>query len=362
MTDEDVLDPLDRLIASALQLNGRAAWRDIASAVDSTETTVARRAQRLIDAGTVRVTVSRTPACSGMGQVATVYIRCAPGKPREVAATVAERPEVWSTAVYAGDFDVICQVTVPSGAALADILLGELQGIPGVVSSVAELMTRTFKVSYAWARHLLGDRAAALDVLPVAHQNDGHVLSDFDASVLEVLQPNARLSFASVANQLGTNESTVRRRFEALRRQGCVNVATFVPPHLMGFQPPMLMKLTVAPGQLEPAAAALTGYAGVRYMAASLGKLGLLLEVNLATPSDVYDFTTRVLGEIGGITDVHIWTELIALKRAYVRLDQPCRPVRTSRSSTATAAGSARSSTSNSGLWCGAMSPPPTPR
>jgi DNA-binding Lrp family transcriptional regulator len=225
--------------------------------------------------------------------------------------------------VYAGDADVICQVTVPSGAALVDILLGELQAIPGVRSSVAELMTRTFKVSYAWARHLLGERAEALDVLPVAHQNDGHVLSDFDEAIIEVLQPNARSSFAAVAGRLGTNESTVRRRFEALRRQGCVNIATFVPPGVLGFQPPMLMKLTLAPGALEPAAAALAGYAGVRYMAASLGKLGLLLEVNLATASDLYDFTTRVLGEIGGISQVRIWTELIALKRAYIRLDQP---------------------------------------
>ncbi len=65
MTHEDVLDPLDRLIAGALQLNGRAAWRDIASVVDSTETTVARRAQRLIDAGTVRVTAPACPRAAG---------------------------------------------------------------------------------------------------------------------------------------------------------------------------------------------------------------------------------------------------------------------------------------------------------
>lgn len=331
MSDECVLDPLDRQIAGALQLNGRAAWRDIASVVDSTETTVARRAQRLIDAGIVRVTVSRTPACVGMGQVATVFIRCEPGSPQEVAATIARRPEVWSTGVYAGDADVICQVTVPSGAALAEILLEDLQRIPGVVSSVAEPMTRTFKVSYGWARHLLGDRAADLDVPPVAHQNDGHVLSESDEAIIEALQPNARLSFAAVAGRLGGNESTVRRRFEALRRQGCVNVATFVPPSVMGFQPPMLMKLVLAPGRLEAAAAALAGYAGVRYMAASLGRLGLLVELNLATVSDVYDFTTRVLGEIDGVSEVHFWTELIALKRAYVRLDHPRGAVQTPR-------------------------------
>jgi DNA-binding Lrp family transcriptional regulator len=328
MSDEGVLDPLDRQIAAALQLNGRAAWRDIALAVDSTETTVARRAQRLIDSGVVRVTLSRTPACSGMAQVATVFIRCAPGTSRQVAATIAERAEVWSTGIYAGDADVICQVTVPSGDALAGILLGELQRIPGVVSSVAEPMTRTFKVSYAWARHLLDERAAELDVLPVSHQNDGHLLSESDEVIIGALRLNARRSFAAVAAELGTNESTVRRRFEALRRQGCVNVATFVRPRAMGFQQPMLMKLVLAPGKLESAAAQLTGYAGVRYMAAGLGRLGLLVELNLATATDVYDFTTTVLGRIDGISEVHIWTELVALKRAYVRLDDDAAATR----------------------------------
>jgi DNA-binding Lrp family transcriptional regulator len=320
---EGVLDPLDRQIAGALQLNGRAAWRDIALAVDSTETTVERRAQRLLDSGTVRVTLSRTPACIGMTQVATVYIRCEPGTPRQVADIIADRPDVWSTGIYAGDADVICQVTASSGDAVAEILLGEFQRIPGVVSSVAELMTRTFKVSYGWARQLLGDRAVELDVAPVAHQHDRHVLAEPDEEIIEALQPNARLSFAAVAERSGTNDSTVRRRFEALRRQGCVNVATFVHPSAMGFQPPLLMKLVLAPRKLESAAAALTEYAGVRYLAASLGQLGLLVEVNLATASDVYDFTTRVLGEIDGISDVHSWTELVALKRAYVRLDTP---------------------------------------
>ncbi len=61
-------------------------------------------------------------------------------------------------------------------------------------------------MSYARARQLLGEKAATLDALPVAHRNDGHVLSDFDEAIIEVLQPNARLSFAAVANQLGTNE------------------------------------------------------------------------------------------------------------------------------------------------------------
>ena len=44
------LGHLDRRIVAALQLNGRATWKQVAAAVGATESTVARRGQQLLDA------------------------------------------------------------------------------------------------------------------------------------------------------------------------------------------------------------------------------------------------------------------------------------------------------------------------
>ena len=51
------LDYLDRQIVAALQANARATWRQIATVVGSSESTVKRRAERLIRTGAVRITV-----------------------------------------------------------------------------------------------------------------------------------------------------------------------------------------------------------------------------------------------------------------------------------------------------------------
>lgn len=313
------MDELDRRIAAALQLNGRAAWRDIAAVVGTTESTVARRAQRLLDADLVQIAVSQPPSCLGMSQVATVLLRCSPGVQLQVAETLAQLPHVWYVGVYVGDADIICQVTVPAVDSLLDVLMRQQQ-IAGVVSTVAEPITRTFKVSYGWARHLLPDDGAALDADPRPHDERAHELSEVDQAIIALLRQDPRIPFATAAAQLGLHQTTVARRFEALRSRGCVNVATFVSNAAMGFQPTILMKVEVAPGRLPAVAEALADYAAVRYMAASLGRVGLLMETILADPADVFEFSTRVVGGLEGVTGVHVWTELLALKRGYVRL------------------------------------------
>jgi hypothetical protein len=37
----------------------------------------------------------------------------------------------------------------------------------------------------------------------------------------------------------------------------------------------------------------------------------------------VYEFTTRVLGKLPGIQHVNMASELLTLKRAYLRVDRP---------------------------------------
>jgi DNA-binding Lrp family transcriptional regulator len=313
------MDDLDRRIAAALQLNGRAAWREIAAVVGTTESTVARRAQRLIDSGLVQIALSRAPACSGMPQVATVFVRTVAGEQLQVARTLADIPQVWYVGVYAGEADVICQVTVPSVMSLYAVLERE-QHVAGVVSSVVEPISRTFKVSYGWARHLLPDNGAMLDVFPRPHTVEQHELTELDKSILELLREDPRMPFAAIAAELSVHQSTIGRRFESMRDQGCMNIATFVSNSAMGFQPPMLMKIEVAPGRLQFVAEELGRYAAVRYMAASLGRVGILAEFTLTTPADVYDFTTRVVGGLEGVSGIHVWTELVALKRGYVQL------------------------------------------
>src|SRR5919199_4677056 len=66
------LDYLDQRIVAALQANARATWRQIAAVVGSSESTVKRRAERLVQSGTIRITVFTEPVSPGF----PVLVQC----------------------------------------------------------------------------------------------------------------------------------------------------------------------------------------------------------------------------------------------------------------------------------------------
>ncbi|WP_344986430.1 AsnC family transcriptional regulator [Streptomyces violaceus] len=69
-------DSLDRRIISALQIDGRASWHRIATALGEPERTVVRRGTRLLDSGLVRI-----GAMVVRGRSTVIGVRCAPARP-----------------------------------------------------------------------------------------------------------------------------------------------------------------------------------------------------------------------------------------------------------------------------------------
>jgi DNA-binding Lrp family transcriptional regulator len=320
VTTLEALDEVDRRIVAALQLNGRASWREIAAVVGTSENTAARRAGRLLEAGAAHIAVVRDPRCAGRGHVANVFIRCHSGSQLSVAQALLARPDVWSLSVVTGPHDLFCQVTVGTAEDLARVLLSDFQHIHGIESTVAETVLRTFKLSYDWGRDLLGPAAGQIASPPSLHDEQPHTLSPADAAIVAALTADARRPFSAVAEETGIHERTVRRRFEALRHRGCVNVATFVPGQALGFQPEMVLRIDVSPAHLHEAAGRLARHRRIRYLAVTLGQVGLFGEVYLPSLNAVYRFTTDDIGSLPGVTGTQITTQLLTLKRGYVPL------------------------------------------
>jgi len=88
------MDELDRRIAIALQVNGRASWLQVARVVGSSESTVARRAQQMIDAGRIPVIAIAEPVQCGLGYPVLVQLKCVVGAASRTAYALADRPDV----------------------------------------------------------------------------------------------------------------------------------------------------------------------------------------------------------------------------------------------------------------------------
>jgi DNA-binding Lrp family transcriptional regulator len=140
----------------------------------------------------------------------TDFIRCRNGTQLGVAQALLARPDVWSLSVVTGPHDLFCQVTVGTAEDLARVLLSDFQHIDGVESTVAETVLRTFKLSYDWARELLGPSAGQIASPPNLHDEQPHVLGPADTAIVAALSADARRPFAAVAEETGIHERTVR--------------------------------------------------------------------------------------------------------------------------------------------------------
>lgn len=318
-----ILDQLDKRIVAALQVNGRASWQQVARAVGGSESTVARRAQRLLQAGALRIVAIADPARCGFGYPVLVQLKCEAESTPELARTLAMRPDVRFLALVTGSFDIVMELIVPSRRYLARVLIEEVGVLNGVQDTTTETVLRNFKMSYDWSRQLLGDRAGELEGSRSQEEVGSRKLTpldDLDLSLLELLIEDGRKSFSDLSSALGITESMARRRVDAMHSKGCIRFGTLIEPHLLGFDVEVLCWLRVDLSQLEPTARALIEPPEVRYVSATIGYSDLLCEMVFASQEAVYDFSTTTLGALRGIRWAEFGLELQTVKRAHLEM------------------------------------------
>lgn len=320
------MDELDRRIAAALQVNGRASWLQVARVVGSSESTVARRAQRLIDAGDIRVAAIADPMRCGFGYPVLMQLKCELGTAHRVARTLAERADVRFLALVTGSFDIVMELIVPSRRYLAGVLMEELPRVEGIKETATETVLRNFKMSYDWSRGLLGDASTELDrpgEIPIVSSGKPYSLDAIDLRLYELLLENGRRSFSELASIAGISESMTRRRVDFLWEREYLRFATLVEPYLLGYDVECFCWIRVDLSQLERAAEALAARREVRYLSATIGHSDLICETILRSQEDLYEFSTRTLGQLPGVQGADVGLELQTVKRAYLLIDPP---------------------------------------
>ena len=156
MTDL-VLDDDDRRLIAALQLRPRASWTGLGSVIGLSPVTLARRWARLQEAGVAWLTAAPNlqTGTSAMGQgVALVEMRVAPGQVLQIAAQLAQVPEIATIDLTAGSRDFVLTVVAGDEDALARLLLEQLHPVGTVLSVHAHPVTRTYVDGGSW--HLPG--------------------------------------------------------------------------------------------------------------------------------------------------------------------------------------------------------------
>ncbi|MGY1593468.1 Lrp/AsnC family transcriptional regulator [Geodermatophilus sp. SYSU D00708] len=277
------LTPLDRRIVGALQVDGRASWRQIAAVLGEPERTVARRGARLVEEGWVVVTALPARTRIGAGDPWVLRAQCAPGTARLAAGALARRRDSIFTYLVTGTSDVVAEV-VCRDEHVAALTLEELPAVPGLGRVSSAPVLRYHRTVHDWMPDLLApDERAALarDVpdIPLSGAAPRVALSGVDRLLLRALAEDGRRTSDELSRLCAVSEATVRRRIEALRSDGVVYFRAVVEPALLGLPVEALVWLRTAPGRVDELGRALAAASSVRYAAELAGEWSFLVDV-----------------------------------------------------------------------------------
>lgn len=325
MSDITRLDELDRRIVAALQVDGRASWSAVAEALDTSETTVARRGQQLLESRAVTVTGLLDDLRCGLGIGLLVRMRCRPGRANAVAEALAELSVVRFVTVVSGSADVAAELVVRRHEDVATVLVDDLPRPDDIVETESMVVVRKFKAFEEWDTGLLEPAASAAlrprrGVPEHTHWSRTEQLTDAELAVARLLARDGRATYTRIASATGTSESTAARRVESLVSRGCLRFRAMFEPQVVGFDVNFMQWLTVEPAQLETVGARLAKEPSTRYVSATTGRFNLCLHGSLAGYGDLYDYLTRVVGALPGVQAADMTLQARTLKRAWLRL------------------------------------------
>ncbi|MET8992743.1 Lrp/AsnC family transcriptional regulator [Nonomuraea wenchangensis] len=325
MQDDVEIDALDRAIAAALQLNGRAPWSLVARLVGASESTVVRRAAALGERGLLRVIGVVDVLRCGLGVPVLSRFRCRPGTTYDVAAAIAARPEARFVAVVSGSADCVAEFVVPTHAAIGEVMIADVPGGGDRVSeSETHAVMRTFVSNHDWNPGVL-DEAATAELRDAAEppfedffgEGPPDRLDELEQAIVRALGEDGRMPYKTLAKVAGSSESTVKRRVESLVRRGCLRFRTLTEPEVLGYALEFMLWLEVEPGLLERAGRQLAAHPGTRYLSATTGRFNLAAQVALRHYGALFRYLTDDVGSLPGLRAADVTLQLTTLKRAW---------------------------------------------
>jgi Lrp/AsnC family transcriptional regulator for asnA, asnC and gidA len=144
------LDDLDRQIVALLQEDARLSNRAIAARLHSSEPTVRRRMERLVDEGLVRIVAVASPFALGHKTIAIIGLQIDRSQQHAIERSLVALPDVHFVGLTLGGYDVIIEVWLPSAEALLDFLTREIGALPGVLRAEPWQVVKLSKYSYDW--------------------------------------------------------------------------------------------------------------------------------------------------------------------------------------------------------------------
>ncbi|WP_326695612.1 Lrp/AsnC family transcriptional regulator [Streptomyces sp. NBC_01267] len=307
----------DRRVASALQMDGRASWDQIGQVLGLSDRTVARRGQRLLESGTIRVVGVLDTQLIGRPAPVLLRLRGETGGVLESVRALSAIGETRTVIALLGSSDYFVEVIPSSQESLRELLYSGLP--PQMRSSSSYPVLRYYTVAHAWNGGALSEReAAALRRPPLPSFGSRRIDVPLQRDELEIaalLAQDGRISTTRLAAELGVSQATASRKLSALLESGVSRVRADVDPSLFGLGTEALLWLQVSFRHLDKVGVALSRRPEVMTLATVSGDYQICAHVAVEDHHALQTFLTEVVGALEEVTEADVTIVLETFKR-----------------------------------------------
>jgi DNA-binding Lrp family transcriptional regulator len=230
---EDRLDPLDERIIHALQINGRARWKDLSPVLGVDPATLSRRWDALRGRGIAWVSGYFPQRSAG----ALVDVVCAPQRLREVQESLLGIPEATTVDHTSGARDILATVLTDTPREVWEVVTGRIGTLPGVRGAQSHLITTQIMEASSWRIRALSPAEAARVPPPRPPRGRApRTLSpDVEAAIRYALLEDGRAPVSRIARQSGLSEQRISDGIALMIAQGGLRLRTDVARTVTGW-------------------------------------------------------------------------------------------------------------------------------
>ncbi|MEE1787688.1 Lrp/AsnC family transcriptional regulator [Streptomyces sp. SP17BM10] len=301
-----MLDELDRALVHALRIDGRAPFSRVATVLDVSPQTVARRYRRLRAEACLRVVGLADPRRAGRTQW-LLRLTAGPHAAQGVARALVRRSDTAWVHLTSGGTEITAIVETAPGDDDHALLLRDVPRTATVTAVSAHCLLHTYRGGpTVWPGGACTLSEEQQDLLrpptPGPAPLTPPAFDAADRALLAVLHHDGRAALGELAAATGRTPATVARRLAQLRAEGAVFLDVELDPRLHGAGLQALLWMTVAPARLDRVALALTGHRELAFVAATTGRTNLVATALCAGPADLHRYLTRDLAAFPEIT------------------------------------------------------------
>jgi Lrp/AsnC family transcriptional regulator for asnA, asnC and gidA len=152
----------------------------------------------------------------------------------------------------------------------------------------------------------------------VTHRNDGSapVPDEVSKGIIEQLQQDGRMPYASIGKAVGLSEAAVRQRVQRLLESGVMQIVAVTNPLQLGFARQAMIGIS-AEGDMEPVADALASMPEVDYVIVTAGSFDIIVEVVCESDDHLLELLSKRIRAIPGVRSTETFVYLKLHKQTY---------------------------------------------